>query len=153
MLRQAKHVYFQDVNHCDNKKFWKIVKRLTKCRSAIPSLQVDDTVTAHTDSEKANLLNNFFTSCFNTLAPPLEQQSNGSTQSLTSCTDDLFCSVEEVTELLRSIDVTKACGPDGITGRMLKLAAYCIAPSVTKFFNLSIKLLYFPHLEKCHDHP
>ena len=71
MFRQAKRVYFQDVNHCNNKKFWKIVKRLTKCRSAIPSLQVDDTVTAHTDSEKANLLNNFFTSCFNTLAPPL----------------------------------------------------------------------------------
>ena len=52
-----------------------------------------------------------------------------------TCPEDLLCTVEEVTELLKSIDTTKSTGPDG---KMLKMTVDAIAPSVTALFNLSI---------------
>ena len=56
-----------------------------------------------------------------------------------TCPEDLLCTVEEVTELLKSIDTTKSTGPDGVSGKMLKMTADAIAPSVTALFNLSIR--------------
>ena len=56
-----------------------------------------------------------------------------------SCSDDLLCTVEEVNKLLKSLDTTKATGPDGISSKMLKISADEIAPSVTALFNLSIR--------------
>ena len=56
-----------------------------------------------------------------------------------SCSDDLLCTVEEVNKLLKSLDTTKATGPDGISSTMLKISADEIAPSVTALFNLSIR--------------
>ena len=55
-----------------------------------------------------------------------------------SCSDDLLCTVEEVNKLLKSLDTTKATGPDGISSKMLKISADEIAPSVTALFNLSM---------------
>ena len=41
--------------------------------------------------------------------------------------------------MLKSLDVTKSSGPDGISARVLKAVADEIAPSVTSLFNISIK--------------
>ena len=46
--------------------------------------------------------------------------------------------------LLKSLDVSKANGPDGISARMLKFTAHAIAPSLTRLFNISIRLGRFP---------
>ena len=40
--------------------------------------------------------------------------------------------------MLNTLDTTKACGPDGITGKMLKMTASSVTPVLTKLFNLSI---------------
>ena len=40
--------------------------------------------------------------------------------------------------MLNALDTTKACGPDGITGKMLKMTASSITHVLTKLFNLSI---------------
>ena len=37
-----------------------------------------------------------------------------------SCPDDLLCTEDDVLGLIRSLDVGKASGPDGISIRMLK---------------------------------
>ena len=47
-------------------------------------------------------------------------------------------------DLLSSIDTTKSSGPDGISGRVLKSTASSITPSITKLFNLLIKLGKLP---------
>ena len=60
------------------------------------------------------------------------------------CPSDLLCTEEEVLELLTNIDTTKSNGNDGILGRMLKSTATSITPSLTKLFNLSIKLGKLP---------
>jgi len=109
------------------------VKYLNKNQCSIPTLSHNDT-TVQTDIGKANLLNSFFSSCYNlshseyhhNLQPPHE------------CPEELLCNEEEVYQLLSSLDVTKANGPDGISARMLKHTAASITPSITKLFNLSL---------------
>ena len=58
---------------------------------------------------------------------------------MNTCPEDLLCTVEEVTVLLKSLNISKASRPDGISARMLKATASEIVPSITALFNLSIR--------------
>ena len=89
------------------------------------------------DKDKANLLNSFFATCFNTSHPPLSVDSSNNRDS--ECPDELLCTSEEVEHLLLNLDESKASGPDGISATMLKCTAAIIASSVTALFNLSIR--------------
>ena len=51
---------------------------------------------------------------------------------------NITLSENEVLNCLRSIDVSKASGPDGIPGRLLKAVAAEITPSLSRVFNLSL---------------
>ena len=51
---------------------------------------------------------------------------------------------EEVLDILRSLDVSKATGPDGISARLLKKAAPVIYKSLAKLLNLSLRKNTFP---------
>ena len=90
-----------------------------------------------TDLQKAECLNDFFSSCFNNSHPPLTQ-SHSRSSSETPCLPEMFCTVTEVEQFLQDLEVSKASGPDKISSRMLKMTATSIAPSITELFNLSI---------------
>ena len=107
------------------------MKYLNRNKQAIPTL-VKEGVTAFSDDEKVNMLNLFFSSCFNASHPLLESQS----ASTSECPDEILCCESEVCDLLASLDVSKSSGHDGISARMLKSTAHSIAPSLTKLFNL-----------------
>ena len=81
--------------------------------------------------EKADALNSFFVTCFNHPSPQLSSH-NIPEVTTRDCPIELLCKVEDVFEM------SKASGPDGISGRMLKYTACSIAPALTKIFNLSI---------------
>ncbi len=93
---------------------------------------------AHSDSEKADLLNSYFCSCFNPTHPPLS-----SNEYLHQCSpecDDISCSaVSRRYKCLTKLDQSKASGQDGISANMLKNTAASIAPSITTLFNVSLK--------------
>ena len=93
--------------------------------------------------DKANLLNSFFCSCFNRSHPPIQHQPTPDIDSST-CPEEFLCADSEVCEMLAALDVTKSSGPDGISPRMLKSTAPCIAPSLTRLFNLSISAGIIP---------
>ena len=141
-LRLAKQRYFHKLNPKDPKKFWKAIKFLNKSKQSIPTLSLDGTV-ANSDVDKANLLNSFFCSCFNRSHPPIQHQPTPDIDSST-CPEELLCTDSEVCEMLAALDVTKSSGPDGISPRMLKSTAPCIAPSLTRLFNLSISAGIIP---------
>ena len=75
MIRKSRKAYFRNLNPSNKKLFWKSIKCLSKQKSAFPTLSLNDT-SASTDSAKATMLNNFFSSCLNTAVPPLSQQSD-----------------------------------------------------------------------------
>ena len=132
-MRSAKLAYFKKLNPRDSKKFWKAVKFLNKKSKSVPTLTLGD-ATATTDYQKANLLNSFFHSCFNTSLLPIAS----SKETHSTPPTEFLCTEEEVFDLLSSLDVSRANGPDGISARMLKYTAASITPTVTKLFNLSI---------------
>ena len=138
-LRNAKSSYFRNLNPQSNSiKFWSAMKYLNKKHKSISVLN-HGSVTANTNEEKANMLNSFFSTCFNPAFPPLSP-SNVSTSNTCdiSSTDDLLCTDKEVYGMLSSV-VSKASGPDGVSAIMLKMTGEFIAPSVCKLFNISLQ--------------
>ena len=73
MLRSAKQTYFDSLSTAGNKKFWNTVKLLNKQQVSIPTLQ-EDGVSAVTDEEKSNMLNENFSKCWNHSEPPQYQK-------------------------------------------------------------------------------
>ena len=115
---------------------------LRKEHSTIPALHPDGKY----EFDKANMLNNYFSTCFNTSLPPLSG-SYGTAEHLElleGTHESLLCKEEYVIDLLQNIDVSKASGQDQISGRMLKATAPSIAASVTKLFNKFISTGCFP---------
>ena len=147
MLRTDKKLFFNNLNAANNKQFWKTMKYLRKEQSSVPVLSHAG-CTANNDKDKASMLNNFFSQCFNKELPPLTSHDCLGFTTPDECPESVLCSEEEVAQLLQSIDVSKSNGPDKISGRMLKVTALSIAPSITKLFNLSIKLGCVPQTWK-----
>ena len=93
--------------------------------------------------DKANLLNITFTNYYNRSVPELSISDIPKVVP-TDCPDDIFCSEDEVYELLCTLDTTKSSGDDDISARMLKETALSITPAVTQLFNISLKLGAIP---------
>ena len=128
----------QNINPANPKQFWKIVKVLKgKNSSSIPVIKHNGKVLYTSDQQKADVLNKFFHSCFNTALPLLCP--NTTKLEPSDCPENLLCSEQEVMDIIASLDVFKASGPDQISVRMIKGTASSIAPVLAQFFNVSIK--------------
>ena len=117
MLKSVKLKYFKKLKS-NPKHFLKVVKCLTKQTSSIPILKDNNENAIHNDAEKATLLNNFFSFCFNDAYPPINMSDYNqlSQPDQCSCPEELLCTEDEILEMLLSIDTTKSSGPDGISG-------------------------------------
>ena len=100
------------------------MKYLNKNKSSIPTLSLEDKI-AHSDADKANLLNSFLADCFTILIHPSNSRRYLSILPVQR-------RYSEVGDLLAALDPSKVSGQDGILARMLKYTAYSIAPSITK---------------------
>lgn len=98
---------------------------------------------AYLAAGKANIFNSFFQSVFNKFSPADAPDPNA-VPVTDSVISDLSCSPDDVASVLRQLDPTKACGPDGISSRILKNCAHELAPSLTKRFNHSLTLGSLP---------
>ena len=95
------------------------------------------------------MLNEFFSACVNRDIPPLSSADNDlHTLHYNLCPKQLLCTIDEVLFLIKSMDLSKANGPDGISAHMLKRTAHSIAPYPTKLFNISIRQGHFPECWK-----
>jgi len=130
------------------KSWWHIAKQMMggNKQSQYPALNVDGKPISE-PIRKAEAFNSFFvrqTFLDDTNAelpadfPSYEQAS----------LEDLLITEEEVLDQLKGIKPNKATGPDLISPRMLKEASKCICPSLTRLFNLSIRLGRVPLLWK-----
>ena len=146
MLKAAKAKFFKQLNPSNPKMFWRVVKLLTKQPSSIPVLRDSQQRAVHDDVEKATLLNDFFSSCFNDAQEPLDTSDYLELDQPDPglCPDWLLCNEDEILEMLLSLDTTKSSGPDGISATMLKQTAASIAPGITEFLNTSIRTGKFP---------
>ena len=131
----AKRSFIVTIPTGNTKEFWRAIKLLNgKGSQTIPVINHDGRQLV-SDQQKADALNYFFHSCFNTTLPPLSEEGNSLVLDPAACPEELYCSEQEVYELLTNLDHKKASGPDGISARMLKGTATSIAPVLTMLFN------------------
>ena len=111
----------------------------------IPPLVKDDK-TFFSDKEKANGFNEAFLS-FSKLnsegidLPKFAFKTNARL-------DSIQVTEEDVMSLLKSLDTSKATGPDGISAKMLKETAISVTPSLTKLIQISLEQNKVPQLWK-----
>ena len=124
------------------KKFWKFVNAKCKGRNGIPSIRYQENgvdFVAETDEEKANVLNNYFTSIFN------DQKSTGRGVSHEprleeNCKMDSVILVEEnIKSRLKKLNVCKSAGIDNIFPIVLRETADCISYPIARIYESSLK--------------
>ena len=149
-LRQAEENYFERLGNSINnerkrkKSWWHTVKFFLQKNETpdIPALLHDNKT--FTDNEaKAQLLNEFFinqTKVDDTnFSLPAQEDNN-----LTNKLENISINSNEVFWILKSLDISKANGPDGISARLLREAAPAISESLAKLFNISLATCKFP---------
>ena len=148
-LRNSKKNYFDKLDELlststtDSKIFWKTAKQflnLGKSSSSIPTLKLNDYY-AEDDLQKANLLNTYFISQSNVIddnksLPELEPTQHSLNVIQITCQD--------VRDVLRNLNVSKSCGPDLISPRLLREGADILDKPLSIVFNRSIDKCYFP---------
>ena len=125
------------------KTYWKLVKSIygNKQQIGIPSLIENDTLITD-DTEKANILNNFFVS--QTIIPPSDIPLPDFEYLTNSRLGQITTTPEIVKKILLGLNTSKASGPDKISNKILKLCADTLCKPLAYLFNKSLKLGYFP---------
>ena len=128
--------------------WWQTIKSLLSLdkNNPIPALLLDKDTAVHENHTKSNIFNEYFSSQCQLDGPdlPLPPFSHLSDNSL----HNLVLSEKDIIDALKTLKVSKASGPDGISPRMLKHTVLSISPVLAKLFNLSLQTSYFPLIWK-----
>ena len=154
LIRKFKRLYFQqsiDNNKGNPKGIWKALKSLTKSnkQSRITELRRDDSTTETDTLAMANMLNEFFVNIASGLSPnstPSELDTSRLESFVSSKLDhlDTQFNIPAITEqdtmrMIHNLSSRKGTGSDGISVKILKLAAPVLCQPLTRFFYLSLE--------------
>ena len=146
-IRKSKRYYFNKLDtvlskdSVNTKLFWKTqVLKLKKSSFDIPTLVMNNEH-AEGDLQKANMLNNFFTS--QTVVDDSDKTLPDMTQPKYAL-NSIEISSQDVKDVLMHLNIYKACGPDLLSPRLLKEGAIALAEPLSILFNLSLEKCYFP---------
>ena len=139
-LRKLKSHFLKSLSS-NPQSFWPKVNKLRKKHTTIPTL-LHNNISASSPQDKANVLNSFFSSCFNSSTPPLSASTTPPPPS--SLPPGLLCSTDDVLHLILNSPLNTASGPDDISAQMLHNTALSIALPLSLIFNSSISSCSFP---------
>ena len=148
-LRKSKQSYHDNLDQllssgkCNSKTFRKTsqqILKLGRVSASIPTLHHNG-IYAESDHEMANLLNTYFSSQAivddtNTQLPP--------NPDIDHSLEFIAITIQDVSDVFQHLDVTKACGPDLISPRLLKEDCHILAHPYSIIFNRSLEQGYFP---------
>ena len=138
-IRYAKRDYERNIaikSKDEPKLFWNYVRSHTKTREQVANLkQVDGTITDD-PSEKANILNSFFSSVFT--KEDTENIPELSERYTNESLDTVKIEQTDTLKAIRKLKQSKSPGPDGIHNKILiETSEYLLEP-LTKLFNKSM---------------
>ena len=140
-LRQLKSKFFQSLSTSSSpRSFWSAVERVRSKSISIPSL-IQDGSAVTSSSDKANVLNQYFSSCFNNITTPLSPSTHPPDNTFSP---DYLCNPEDICNLISCLPIDTAPGPDGISSIMLHNTASSISLPLSLIFNSSISSGTFP---------
>ena len=119
----------------------KIFKERSTFKRFVFQLKKDDGTLTTKDTEKANMLNDYFCTVAEKLIGPADEiqplHAHSSEIANTLTITNIKINQKEIEEMICKLKVKKATGPDGVTARLLKSAGTSIAPSLTSVFGHS----------------
>jgi hypothetical protein len=120
--------------------FWKYHKAILHHHTSLNPTITFNSRTAKSPKEKAELFNTYFCSVFRPAKTTMNPDDSTSFLISSSQLSDITVSEEEeeVAKHLYHLDPSKAAGPDGIPGRILKECSAIITPSLCSLFNHSL---------------
>ncbi|XP_060568897.1 uncharacterized protein LOC132727429, partial [Ruditapes philippinarum] len=150
LIREAKSNYFCKLSNklknesLSSKDWWKTLKSFISStnNSSIPPLTDPlNRNIVYSNNDKANLLNNFFVE---QMSINDENRDPLYLSSPLSCLNDIVLSPHEVKDVLLSLQVDKAVGPDGISNRILREASHELSSPLCDLFNASLRCCKVP---------
>ena len=160
LKKQAKERFFNNLEssisdfYCNDKRqFWSTIRHFVKknnTTSTIPPLKSfppnGQNQYCYTDKEKAECLNEYFCSVSslnddNCILPAFESRCPNKIS-------NIACTPDEIQSLIEILNPNKACGPDGISNKMLKPAAKEVSLPLNILFNRSFREGKFPEYWK-----
>ena len=143
-LLRTKHQSYMtslgDMCTVNPKRFWSFFHSVTKSR-ALPSLLHDNIRSSDDAQVKANMFNDFFCSVFTNTVNPCPSGTDLISADPVPCPE---LTAHEIENVLKEIDVNKACAPKDISPFILKNCRSVLSRSLTLIFNTSIKKAQFP---------
>jgi len=127
-----------------NSKIYKYIRSLSKSNSIPPMMRLN-CIFANTDSDKANIFNDYFYSVFTQALPDYSPPSNTTTVPI-----NISISEEDVYNVLINLDTTKATGPNNIPPIVLSKCASALCQPLHYLFSLTLKYGYLPTDWKIH---
>ena len=130
----------------NNKVFWRYVNSQRASKSSIPDLERPDGTKASTDEEKAEILNQQFTSVFT--KEDMDNIPEFNPHPCTSFLENINIKPSEVKKKLSKLRTDKSCGPDEVHPYILNHLADCMSIPLAFIFNMSIKSGMVPKIWK-----
>ena len=121
------------------KQFWSFIKANKRECTGVPTLQINGQIITN-DRDKANTLNNQFSSVFTPEIYPIPQLA----PSVYADIHFLEIGIDGVGKQLKNLNHNKATGPDELPARVLKETAAEIAPIITHIFQQSYNTSKLP---------
>ena len=154
-LRTAKRTYHSKLcdkikgNKFGSKDWWNLVKQVSNISQKSHGIKIlvsdnDEIITD--DHNKANALNNFFASQTyiddsQATLPELPNHENGPNIPIL---DNIVLTERNVEDILKTLDTSKAMGPDLINPRILMEASRELSVPLCMLFNISLHMNIFP---------
>ena len=130
----------------DPKAFFNYVSSMSKPKEGVANLVKEDGSLTVSDSEKAEVLNNFFSSVFTEEnkdnIPPFDCRSDKEVSNIS-------ISVDDMRKKLDKLNVSKSCGPDGMHPRLVKELSTELALPFKILFDKTLTEGKIPACWKC----
>ncbi|KAK6174541.1 hypothetical protein SNE40_017797 [Patella caerulea] len=153
-IRKCKLEYFKKIddkistNKLNDRKWWNLVKSNTvksgSTKNELHPLKIDNNI-FFGNREKANALNTFFANQ-SQIENPLDDPPNVIPHDV--FIEDPFFSIEEVSNVLLSLNINKATGPDHVNNRILKSSFKTLSKPLSILFNILFQFGTFPNIWK-----
>ena len=130
----------------NNKAFWRYANSIKRLRKQIPNLRKKDGSLTKSDEEKANVLNQQFTSVFT--EESLTNPSDIDPLPVKTLLLNITVKEESLLKILKGLRIDKAAGPDDIHPYILKNFSTSVVKPLVLIFNLSLTQMKLPTIWK-----